>query len=363
VHHGTVRGEGPYLWPDTILQPPRPPKIVYLDLSHWIRLSGAMAGRSDSVEHQEWLTACLAASESRVAVFPISDSLVYEASKFQRHHQRKALRKVIEALSKFTVIMSRADIATHEIEATLDNLLRPNPNPINTMRYLDWGLLRALGRVGNLRVATGDGTDITQQARAERSSGPEAFDQFIAQGELDLQRRILDGPSNSEEEADLRSRGWDSYVAARIAGQRCQHEVDLVTMLSDDPHWRQGRLRDLVSAREMYAGINDIFHRGVIERGASLDNFFGSPEEARKVFDAMPSFDVTVTLKTSYHQNPEHRWTPNDLHDIDALASTIPYCDLVVTDKAAAAQVTQTGLGERLGTVVVAHLPEMLVHL
>lgn len=73
----------------------------------------------------------------------------------------------------------------------------------------------------------------------------------------------------------------------------------------------------------------------------------------------MPSFDVAVTLKTPYHRNPDHRWTTNDVHDIDAMGSALPYCDIVVTDKAMASHIQRTGLSERLQTVALARLPEL----
>ena len=46
---------------------------------------------------------------------------------------------------------------------------------------------------------------------------------------------------------------------------------------------------------------------------------FPSPTDVRAGFDALPSFDVSVTLKTSYHRDAAHRPTTNDIHDIDAL--------------------------------------------
>ncbi len=49
----------------------------------------------------------------------------------------------------------------------------------------------------------------------------------------------------------------------------------------------------------------------------------------------MPSSLVAITLKTRYHADSNHRWTTNDIHDIDALAVAVPYCDAVFTDKAA----------------------------
>ncbi|MFN6122072.1 MAG: hypothetical protein ACK5CE_20890 [Actinomycetes bacterium] len=79
----------------------------------------------------------------------------------------------------------------------------------------------------------------------------------------------------------------------------------------------------------------------------------------RAVFDAMPSFDVAVSLKASYHSDGNHRWTTNDIHDLDALGSTVPYCDIVVTDKAVASHLRRTGVAERLGTIVLSSLSDL----
>jgi hypothetical protein len=104
----------------------------------------------------------------------------------------------------------------------------------------------------------------------------------------------------------------------------------------------------------------DTLTRGLVDRGVTLDAVFQSPEEARRAFDALPSFDVAVTIKSSYHRDPQHHWTVNDIADIDALGSTVPYCDMVVTDKAIANHARQTGLADRLGTVVTSRLIDVL---
>lgn len=105
--------------------------------------------------------------------------------------------------------------------------------------------------------------------------------------------------------------------------------------------------------------LRDLLHRGLDERGASLEDVFGSPDVTRGQLDAMPSLDVSVTVKTEYHRDAHHRWTPNDIHDVDAWGSTVPYCDIVVTDRAAAEQVNRRGLAERLDTVVLSRLSDL----
>jgi hypothetical protein len=52
---------------------------------------------------------------------------------------------------------------------------------------------------------------------------------------------------------------------------------------------------------------------------------------------AMPHTQVAVSIKTRYHRDPAHRWTTNDISDIDALSVAFAYCDVVFTDKAARA--------------------------
>jgi hypothetical protein len=45
------------------------------------------------------------------------------------------------------------------------------------------------------------------------------------------------------------------------------------------------------------------------------------------------------------------------------LGSTVPYCDVVVTDKAVASHLNRTGVAERLGTTVIASLDELVADL
>ena len=53
-------------------------------------------------------------------------------------------------------------------------------------------------------------------------------------------------------------------------------------------------------------------------------------------------------------------WTTNDIHDIKALGSAVPYGDVVRTDKAVASQLQRTGVDERLGTTVLHRLTDLL---
>lgn len=104
-----------------------------------------------------------------------------------------------------------------------------------------------------------------------------------------------------------------------------------------------------------------MLHDGLADRRASLDDVLeeNDIEKTRRFFNSMPSFDVFVSMKTAFHRNPAHRWKPNHIHDIDALASAVPYCDIVVTDKEAASHLTQTGVAGRLQTTVLSRVEDL----
>lgn len=103
------------MWGRTLRLPQRPPKIVYLDLNHWIALAKANSGHPAGKAHTDVLSACLQALSDGVAVFPISDTIYFEISKLRQHRQRRDLREVIEALSRFMVVTSRSVVSAHEI--------------------------------------------------------------------------------------------------------------------------------------------------------------------------------------------------------------------------------------------------------
>src|ERR1035437_5392261 len=102
-----------YLWPTKLYVPRKPPKLVYLDLNHWISLSKAYVGHRDGDQFKDVLAACIDASDKDSATFPLSDSLYFEISKIARYRQRRHLREVIERISKFVVVTSRSVVSIH----------------------------------------------------------------------------------------------------------------------------------------------------------------------------------------------------------------------------------------------------------
>ena len=173
-----------YIWPRTLRMPVRPPKLVYLDLNHWIALAKAVSGHHDGKKDTAVVDFCIGAVEEGIAIFPISQSIYVEILKIRDCQRRCDLRKAIELLSRYMVVTSRFVVATHEIEALLDHIVGPNPEPINAMDYLDWGVFRAAGLDGSMRVESADGRNVTAEVRRSFTHGPEEFDKIVSEASL-----------------------------------------------------------------------------------------------------------------------------------------------------------------------------------
>jgi hypothetical protein len=358
-----MTGGWTYTWPTTLRLPSRPPKLVYLDLLHWISLSKANKGRRDGEPFRDALRACVAAVDAGAAVFPISASIYMEVTKIGQPRQRHDLRTVIERVSGYRVIAPRVVIGEHEVEAMLDRLLGPSPDPIHAIDYLDWGFERAHGKVRGFKVKSeATGENVTDKARSKYPDGPETSAVKFSRPELELNRWVLDGPTAAEE-LMLPAFGYDRMATYKVQTERAAQEIKLVEWFNADPSRRGPHIRDVVVLSEIAIEIKEVFERGVNARGMDLETVLAKFGPGLDAFDSMPSFDVSVSLKTAYHRNPEHRWKPNHIQDIDALAETVPYCDIVVTDKEAASHLVQTGVAERLNTTVLSRTTDLIRYL
>ena len=358
MRSGSTRTNVAYTWPHTLRTGQALGKAVYLDLNHWIELAKALSGHRDGRKNLGILTTCEKAVADRVVVFPLSSTTYLEISKIHNRRQRRNLREVIELLSRYFVVTSLWTIECHEVEAVLDTTVGANPNPIGYNDYLDWGILRAVGMDGCLKIRDKSGEDITSQFH--QSLPPErakVFDEYVANAYFEMNRQFIEGPVSRPGEKD---NGGNTY---QLVEGNALYEEDLVGLLNQNPRWRRGRIRDVVAARHMAHETNEILYKGLRERRVPLERLAPDIEGVRKVCDSMPSFDVMVTLKTEYHRDPNHSWTPNDVCDIQALAATLPYCDVVVTDKTVVSMIARTGLADRLNTVVLRSLDDLVGYL
>ena len=351
------------LFPETIELLNGSPKIVYLDLNHWIRLSQF---RISSIESgtKNLFDEIVEQVENNRVCFPLSSQIYLELEKNGNRKQRKRLRHAIEQVSRFNVVQSLHIVVSHEVEALLNEIIGPNPNPIGFERYLNWGVMGSAGLDSLPPDINRDGKDVTEEWFWNYPD-KEYLWSPLRMVLLDLNRSVIDGPS-PENEAKLRANGWNPERLLAQYKKRAEFEKVIVKQLDEDPRYRNdsGLLKKFVSLGYVYHSLNGTLMSAIHSRGIEgFKEVFRPGTDDVRVLDRMPSFDVFVSLMTSLHKNPNHGWKDNHIHDIFALVLTIPYCDIVVTDKEMAYHVKRTGVDERMDTVVLSKLEDLSKHL
>lgn len=358
---GAARTEVDYAWPLFPRPEPRVP-IAYLDLNHWISLAKAAVGHPDGARSQPALDALRQLRTADEVRLPLSSTHYLEMTRIHSARQRFDVAGVMEELSDFACLMDRTVVIRLELQEAFCQLLGEEARIYGALPLLGNGAMQAFGMNGGLRIRDQEGKDVTDDARARWPKGPGAFDQWQRDGERQLNRAVLAGPKEDERQ-ELRERGWNPEKAMEVGTKRAQQENDQVALLSEEPRWRRGRLRDVVAARYLALEIEGILGEESARRELDFPSLFPEPDAARRFTDSMPSADVWITLLTARHRNPQTPWTVNDIHDADALSVAVPYCDFVATERHATHLLHVAELPSRVETTVVATLDELVAAL
>jgi hypothetical protein len=342
-----IRGD--VIWPSDMLLPPRPPKLVYIDMLGIINLAKVKVGTAPT-GYAELHGACLRARAEGRARFPMSATHVIELYNVRSVDQRRALAAVMEELSGLEFMLGRPQIQQLEVEAALNEIPGVNIPPQGPIALIGPSVLWAFGKRGNLITNSPDpdamARHVLQQLGIEPDADPMAA--LTAWAE----RSLLTGPEDHDD-PDLQAAGYTRQSWHDTLRRRATHEQDLVSMLDADPQLRTGRLRDLVNGLEMSNELIDILTSLTMPIGTSIVEMLDSDlDKLRDFSDSMPSTRVAVSIKERYHRDSRHTWTPNDMNDIDALSIAVPYCDAVFADKAARNTVEQSRELRIFGTVL-----------
>jgi hypothetical protein len=309
------------VWPGELTLPSRPPAVVYLDQNHFVNMAKVVAGKPVAAGYADLREACRKSVNDGRAVVPLSATHLMETAAISSGRRRNDVAAMMEELSGFQYLLGRPIIQMLEVEESLraagiDVPLAGGGGLIGR------GGLYPFGKSSD--VVLQEDVDQAEFKRHSQHLGFDSIDQFLADMNRIAQRLLLTGGDEGHEGRSV----WQGMLDNRAA-----REIDQAQRIDAEPEWRRERLRDLVSAAEVYVELNEILAHGIADQ-VSLGDLFPEVSDARNFTDGMPSTRVAITIKTHYHRNGQHPWKTNDVHDIDALSVAVPYCDAVFTDKA-----------------------------
>lgn len=316
------------------------PPLIYLDLNHWIGLAKAATQHRDGARYTTALAVARDSVSRQKVAFVLSSAHYIEMSAIADPRQRENITAVMEELTSFKTIPSRTEIAAIEANAMVDSIRRIVRSR-SKHRLLGYGVGHAFGHSVQFRIGGVDGPEDPLAARP-------ALAAILRLADYQLQRSMLAGPLDSEVE-DLRRYGWDPGPGRQTTQRRLQQELDQVARFDSESRWRRGRIRDVIAAREYLIELQETVRQVLEKRGfGEKDVIPANREGLRSFIRGMPSSEVAIELKAALHRNRSHAWTTNDIHDIDAMAAAVPYCDVVFTDAAVRGRIVDSRLGARM---------------
>lgn len=333
-----------------------PGTILYLDLLHWVDLSGAKAG----IERYESITPIYESLRAKVAAGEISivlsTALYQEVAKIGPVDRRTRLADVMGELTAFRSIASIPNLLPMEFARALHKAIGrpmfPRKDPVfGVGAGFASGDPELYGRLG-----FDPATLVEFDAMLRQGFGVGYID-LDAELRLMCEYLLMRGPGS-----DIPA-GYDLEALARVHDDRVQAELALRAALEADPVWVD-RIEDIVAARALVWGIGERLPELIEPAGLSVDNFFGRGLDfVSALIDDVPTMATENAMRQRNHRNLERNITGNDLYDSDALRAAVPYCDVVVTDRDAAANLRSTGIAARYDTAVFAKLADLVDHL
>lgn len=278
----------------------------------------------------------------------LSATMYQELSRIASLRQRTDLADVIAEISGFATITGRSVTTRHQVLTALAGRygqLGPAP-----LRPLGIGIQFAAGDQRRLVLRGGDSTppDLPQAVMHEIETGMRALQEYM----------MARGPEPGDLLA-LRAYGYRPEAVVQVEQDRLRREEQLAAMLRDGTTDR-GRLGDLVHARYLFWELDSHLRTGLEQYGIDGSDFFAHGKEWLTAFlDDIPGAAITTTLTERGFRNADKTWKGNDLRDADAMSAAIPYCDVVLTDKYAAAQLARSPAVTRLGTLVLPRLRDL----
>jgi hypothetical protein len=317
---------------------PELPVRVYLDQNKWIDLACASNARPGSERFAPALTAVRAAAKNGSAIFPMSAVHVMETMAPEDEGRRRRTATFMVELSRNLSISPHTVLRPIEILHAIKRLYGlPIANELRPFVVRE-GLAAALGCEIELHSAGEHREDLERIARS---------------AEMSIELLVSAG----DREAIREARRQDEAMVAELEARRLAA--------------RQAMSEEMKRRVE----IAELFLRGVPggearswlgTLGISEENFFSkmvSPEKWDALVEDIPTLNTWLTLMMERDHNPTERVHRNDTKDLGFLAVAIPYCNVVVTERAWASRVRRSGLAQKYETIVctdVADLPDVL---
>jgi hypothetical protein len=308
------------------------PKLVTLDMRHWIELARQHYGRASNPVVGDALAALRTAVNDSRAVVAVTDINIAEASKSENVERRKRMAAFMVDLSRNYCLISHTAASVAEARSSLRTVVEPT-RKVDEVRpgLLRWGFGHAFGR---------------RPIASEDAFAP-AANEVIDYPELSIHQIV-----HCMDRDELRSLFMDESAAmekvkaVRAMDQSLESAEHLRRELSNFPRdWLAPLLNEL--------GIGVAVFEAYVADATKLSDFWHS----------VPSVDILFTLMLARDRNADAETGDNDARDLSFMRLALPYSNVVLAENLWSHVANSTGLAAKYGTTVIADLglvPDLL---
>jgi len=332
--------------------------IVYLDQNHWISLAKANTQHPQGSTFIEVLSYLKKAVADGLIVCPLSLTHYMELSYIGSFKQRSDVAEVMAELSLFYTLPPKDILQKIEMRKTLLNTFRRVENKNDeTKNILGRGCFFAGN--GEERTIGFNGYKFDSIPMLPDLVIREKLAPWATGVSLILENELLRGPRDNEVSLLREKYGYRPEASRSFAIKRATQEDELAELLSKDPKEKK-RLSNIVAARYLYWEMFDDLHDLLLELKIDRDEFIAvGIEGITKIVKDIPTANVATTILESNFKNINRPWQKNDLHDLDALVVSVPYCNIIATDKHNATQLNRNHVGEIYQCTITSNLLEI----
>lgn len=314
--------------------------IIYLDQNKWIDLSKSIYGKPGGEQFDSARDVILKKTDDEEWIIPLSVIHLMETESRLDDTSRKNLARVMSNVSKNYSILPYIYTKEFEIRNTLYDI--HNKQKINIKDLVI--------SKNSLHMVGLDATNIELELLGKT---PDVINFLnLVMREHDLFYEFMSKDSDRKRITEMTKEDLDSVNE----WEKIKQDIQKIP--------KEYRYKVFIGKNFMQA-FGPILLKIMQELKVTKEELipsitFLTPESTLKFLESIPSFDVKVKLSYAISNDMNRPPHKNDFKDIAFLATALPYCDVVVTEKSWAHHIKQAKLDVKYNTLVLSDLNELL---
>ena len=321
-------------------------KVIYLDQNKWIDIAKAVLNKPNSEMYTDVKDKILKKVSDGEWIFPLSIIHHFETMSRMDDRSRQELSKVMGEISCNYSILPFMYVDKEEF---INSLQKAKGLSIvdfkNEVICKDFA--RAVGLDGkNIEISGVTNPQQLEMIKEAATKIMENSNMFFEFMKLQSDSQFVTQLSNDN---DVYIKEYEKLRALYILKPK-QHRYAIYIYNNYMDRFKTDLEKFLLEAK----------NSGISKEEVLPKNTFENKEKTIEFLESIPSFAVMMRLSYDIINNTTRNFDKNDYKDISFLATAVPYCDVVITEKLWVSLIKSNKLDQKHNTFVTSNLNDLL---